>query len=102
MKEDFIFSYTPILIKQLGYSAYHIRHREFVLVESGNISINAYNEIYFIIDDPIIRIESDYGIYNPVSPFIKENTYIHRGEIIISNPEAVIKRVKMIQVIIVN
>jgi hypothetical protein len=106
MTEQFILAYIPGRIKQLGYSQYHIRYRSLTLEHHSSISIQAYNELFFIIDDPEgLIVESDYGVYdttaNQASP-ISENTLQHRGEIIISNPAAGNRKIKFIQVIIVN
>jgi hypothetical protein len=106
MTEQFILGYIPNRIKQLGYNQYHIRYRSLTLEDHSSLRIQAYNELFFIIDDPEgVIVESDYGVYdttsNQVLP-IYENTLQHRGEIVISNPAAGNRKIKFIQVIIVN
>lgn len=106
MTEQFILGYVPERIKQLGYNRYHLRYRSMMVKQHSSIRIPAYNELFFIIDDPEgLIVESDYGVYdttsNQVLP-IYENTLQHRGEIVISNPAAGDRKIKFIQVIIVN
>lgn len=107
MTEQFILDFIPHRMKQLGYSKWHIRYREFV-ISGGNtpVVIPAYNDLYFLIeagDD--VTIESDYGIYNhnmAVMGTVPELTHQHRGEILMYNQASSAQRVKMIQVILVN
>lgn len=103
MREDFIVDYIPKRIKQLGYKNYHTRYRDIAVLASSKIIIPAFNELWFIIDDPSgIIIESNYGIYDSTGDQSYENAHQHRGEIIISNPDITNRRVKFIQAIIVN
>jgi hypothetical protein len=103
MSEQFILEYVPNRIKQLGLRKYHLRYRDFVIYENSSIALSAYNELFFIVDDPPgIVIESDYGIYDSTDDTIPENVHQHRGEILITNPGAGNRRVKLIQIIIVN
>ena len=63
MTEQFILQYVPQRIKQLGYSNYHLRYRDLVIEENSERLIAAYNELYFIVDDPPgVVIQSDYGL----------------------------------------
>jgi hypothetical protein len=103
MTEPFILQYVPQRIEQLGYTNYHLRYREIIVSAGQNKVIPAYNELYFIIDDPPgIFVESDYGTYNTIDTSSAENMHQHRGEIVITNPGVEDRRVKFIQVIIVN
>jgi hypothetical protein len=103
MTEQFILQYAPIRLKQLGYTKFHLRLRDLV-VEAGKIvDIPAYNELFFIVDDPPgLIVESDYGMYDSTDDPIPESIHIHRGEIKIINPGAEKRRIKFIQIIIVN
>jgi hypothetical protein len=103
MTEQFILHYVPERVRQLGFSKYHLRHRDFT-VDSGDIvEIPAYNELFFIVDDPPgLVVDSDYGMYDSTDDPIEESIHIHRGEIRISNPGAEKRKIKFIQVIIVN
>lgn len=103
MTEQFILGYVPQRVKELGYGKYTIRYRDLVLEGSSRIDLNAYNELYFIIDQPLgIVVESDYGLFDSSDTMLEDNVHQHRGEILISNPGSVKRRIKLIQVIIVN
>ena len=54
-------------------------------------------------DDPQgLVIESDYGIYDSSGAYSSDNSHEHKGEIIITNPDAENKRIKFIQIVIIN
>lgn len=103
MTEQFILQFAPIRLAQQGYKKYHLRHRDFI-VEAGNtIVIPAYNELYFIIDEPPgLVVDSDYGMFDSTDNPVPESIHVHRGEIKISNPGVGKRRIKFIQAIIVN
>ena len=75
-----------------------------MVIEANDIQvIMAYNELYFIIDDPPgLVVESDYGLYDSTDDPIPDSVHQHRGEIIIHNPGTGKRRIKFIQIIIVN
>lgn len=103
MTEQFILQFIPERIKQLGYVNYHLRYRDLVLDGNKSITLAAYNELYFIVDDPSgLVVESDYGLYDSTDDPIEESVHQHRGEITITNPKAMRRRIKFIQLIIVN
>ncbi len=103
MTEQFILQYIPDRVKQLGYTNYHVRYRDMVLDGKKSVTIAAYNELYFIVDDPPgLMVESNYGLYDSTDDPIEESVHQHRGEITITNPGADRKRIKFIQLIIVN
>lgn len=103
MTERFILEYIPHRMKQLGFTNYHIRYRDVLIRGLDTLVIDAYNELYFIIDNPDnLLIESDYGVYDSSGYYEVENIYQHRGEIVITNLNEPNQRIKLIQVIIVN
>ena len=103
MTEQFILDYAPQRVKQLGYSKYHLRYRDLVIEANDIQVIMAYNELYFIIDDPPgLVVESDYGLYDSTDDPIPDSVHQHRGEINIHNPGTGKRRIKFIQIIIVN
>lgn len=103
MSDEFILRYIPFRMKQLGYSKYHLRYRDLAIAAGETITIAAYKDLFFITQNPQdVRIESDYGIYDTTGESIAENTYQHKGEILITNPTDSIKRIKFIQVIIIR
>ncbi len=103
MTEQFILQYVPQRVTQLGFSKYHLRYRDLVIEENSVQVIAAYNELYFIIDDPPgLVVESDYGLYDSTDDPISDSVHQHRGEITIRNPGIGKRRIKFIQIIIVN
>jgi hypothetical protein len=103
MTEQFILQYVPLRLKQLGYSNYHLRPRDLIIDAGGKVELPAYNELFFIVDEPPgVIVESDYGVYDSTDDPVPESIHIHKGEIRISNPGVEKRRIKLIQVIIVN
>jgi hypothetical protein len=103
MTEQFILQYAPMRIAQLGYSKYHLRHRD-LMVDGGKVvNIPAYNELFFIVDEPPgLIVDSDYGMYDSTDDPLPESIHVHRGEIKIINPGPEKRRIKFIQAIIVS
>lgn len=103
MTEQFILVYVPERIRKLGYQKYHIRYKDFNIPPSATMVLAAYNELYFVIGDPQdISIESSYGVYDTTGDPTASNVHEHRGEITVSNRGDEPRRVKFVQVIIVN
>lgn len=103
MTEQFILQFAPLRLKQQGYTKYHFRHRDFVIEPGTTVTIPAYNEMFFIIDEPPgLVVDSDYGMYDSTDNPIPESIHIHRGEIRITNPGDAKRRIKFIQAIIVT
>jgi len=103
MTESYILHYTPIRIRELGFEAHRIRYRDLVIEGDSKLIIPAYNELYFIVDDPPgLIIESAYGMYDSTEDPLADNVHEHRGEIVITNPGTGSRKIKFIQVIIVN
>jgi len=104
MTEQFIIDYIPKRVSQLGFSKYHIHYKDMVIQPGSAMVIPAYNELFFIVDNPgNIIVESSYGMYDSYTPpGLEQNQHEHRGEIVITNPAPTPSRIKFIQVIIVN
>lgn len=103
MTEHFILHYAPLRLAQQGYTKYHLRHRDFVIEAGSSMEIPAYNELFFIVDEPPgLVVDSDYGMYDSTDSPIPESIHVHRGEIKIINPGDTKRRIKFIQAIIVN
>jgi hypothetical protein len=103
MTEQLIIQYVPERIRQLGFTDYHLRYRDLMIVKQSSMTVTAWNELYFIVDDPPdVIVESDYGIYDSTENPVEENVHQHRGEIVIRNKSSKSKRIKFVQVIIVN
>lgn len=103
MTEQLIIQYVPERIRQLGFTDYHFRYRDLMIGKQSSMTVTAWNELYFIVDDPPdVIVESDYGIYDSTENPVEENVHQHRGEIVIRNKSNKSKRIKFVQVIIVN
>lgn len=103
MTEQLIIQFIPERVRQLGFTDYHLRYRDVMIEKQRSVNITAYNELYFIVDDPSdLIVESDYGIYDSTDSPVEENVHQHRGEIVIQNKGNKSRRIKFIQVIIVN
>lgn len=103
MNEQFIWEYIPHRMQQLGYSKWLVRHRDLGLQAFTKLRFSAYNELFFVVGDPKgVEVESNYGLYTEGDSFLDENIHEHRGEILIQNTTDEPKRIKMVQVIIVN
>lgn len=103
MNEQFVMLYIPQRMKQLGVTNYYVRYRDMLIRGLTTYTIEAYNDLYFLVSQPeFIVVESDYGVYADSNIVETENTYEHRGEIIIDNRSEPNQRVRFIQVIIVN
>jgi len=103
MTEQFILEYIPRRVRGLGYHKYHLRYKDLNIPPSATIVFAAYNELYFVVGDPQdISIESSYGVYDTSGDPTASNVHEHRGEITVSNRGDEARRVKFVQVIIVN
>jgi hypothetical protein len=103
MTEQFILQYAPIRLEQQGYKRFYFRHRHFIVEAESTIVIPAYNQMFFIVDEPPgLVVDSDYGMYDSTDNLIPECIHVHRGEIRITNPGSTKRRIRFIQVIIVN
>jgi hypothetical protein len=121
MTEQFIYNYIPGRIKQLEYNNYYLQFKDLVLDpairevffdfdlgQSNDTNapfvkeIISNNTLYFIIDVPDgVIVESDYGQYNTEANDI-DQTYEHRGTILIRNYDNDFKRIKFIVCVLVN
>lgn len=89
MTEVFILDQIPKRMRQLGYQNWHIRYRELTILGNSKVSITAYNELWFIVDNPVgVIVDSVYGVYDSTGNSSNENTHQHKGEITIENPES--------------
>jgi hypothetical protein len=103
MTEGYILHYVPVRVKELGYTLHRMRYRDLVIEGDSRIIIPAFNELYYIVDDPPgLIVESGYGMYDSTDDPLAENVHEHRGEIIITNPGTGRRKIKFIQVIIVS
>lgn len=104
MSEQMILELIPRRMKQLEYRTWDVRYRDLMLKAGTNLHLDAFNQLWFIIDDPQgLKVESDYGLYDTASgDFVFENSHMHKGQLVITNPETVARKIKFIQVTIIN
>lgn len=103
MTESFILDYIPKRMNQLDCQKWHVQYRDLALKALSKIEIPAFNELWFLVGEPIgIWIDSDYGVYDGSQINTHENAHEHRGLIIIENKSDQDMRIKFIQTIIVN
>lgn len=103
MTESYILHYAPLRVKELGYERHQLRYRDLVIDPVSTVSIPAYNELFFIVDDPPgLIVESDYGMYDSTDDPLPDNVHEHRGEITIYNPGTGKRKIKFIQVVIIS
>ena len=87
----------------MGFRDYQAHYRDIIIPDNSQKTVTAFNELWFIIGDPVgIQVSSYYGWFNVPASGITENSHMHRGEIIIKNPDTVVRRIKFIQFIIIN
>jgi hypothetical protein len=93
--------YIPRRMKELGFgSDYYIRFRHLVLKSSAELVLDAFNQIYILIEEvQDCSIRSDFGIYDTSFTLTNEQQYEHQGTIRIKNQRSGINHVRFIQVI---
>jgi hypothetical protein len=93
--------YIPRRMKELGYdSRYYIRFRHLVLQPNEQLEIEAFNQLYILVDEPSdCSINSDFGIYDASFDLTNEQLYEHQGIIQLINHSSSINHLRFIQVI---
>jgi hypothetical protein len=93
--------YIPRRMDELGHGKdYYIRFRHFVLQPSEHMDLEAYNEFYFLIDEPdSVNITSDFALFDLSFDRTNEQQYEHQGFISIQNYANNVNHVRFIQVI---
>ncbi|MBO9565546.1 MAG: hypothetical protein J7621_22405 [Niastella sp.] len=89
---------------ELGFAdQYYIRLRHYVLRPKQVITIHADVHLFLLIQPPVmVRIQSDYGIYDLTVDNVNELQYEHQGLIEVENYSSHLQHVQFIQVIIQN
>jgi hypothetical protein len=78
--------YIPSRMAELGIKDYIMRFHYLFIPGGQTIVINAYNEFYFIVEDPWdINISSASGVYDKSLTNVNNQQYEHQGEISIKN-----------------
>ena len=93
--------YIPRRMHELGYNKnYHIRFHHFVLRASEIRTIEAYNEIYLLVEEAEdVSVESQSGLFDLSEPNISELQYEHSAFITITNQSNATRHVRSIQII---
>ncbi len=93
--------YIPRRMDELGYGKnYYIRFRHLVLQPNEHVDIEAYNQFYIMVDEPVnINITSEFGFFDLSVDRTNEQLYEHQGYISIQNYSASVNHVRFIQVI---
>ena len=91
-------------MQELGFGdQYYLRLRHFVLRPREKITIHADVHLYLLIHPPfMVRIQSQYGIYDLTVDNVNELQYEHQGIIEVENYASHLQHVQFIQVIIQN
>ena len=86
---------------ELGHGDhYHIRFRHFVLVAKEQISIEAVEQLFMLVEPMgAVNIESAFGMYDLTVDNSNELQYEHQGTIRIANYTSRLQHVRFIQVI---
>lgn len=87
---------------ELGYAdKYFIRLRHYVLRPQEQISIDADIHFFLLVNPPVmVRVQSEYGIYDLTVDNVNELQYEHQGKIEVENYASHLQHVQFIQVII--
>lgn len=93
--------YIPRRMKELGFgSDYYLNFRHFVLQPKEQVSIDAYNQFFILVEEASeVTITSDFGLYDLANPNTNEQRYEHQGTISITNNLPNQTHIKFIQII---
>ncbi len=93
-------TYAKARVLERGYSEYRLVFRDLQLQPQGARTVNAYNEIWLLLEADIgIRVESDYGIYDYSNVNLMEQIHEHADRIKLVNTVNSIQKIKFLQVI---
>ena len=87
---------------ELGYRRreYSLRFRHFVFKASEQIQIDAFNQLYILVEETAdVSISSELGVFDLSALNTNEMQYEHQGQIKISNQSVQVRHVRFIQVI---
>jgi hypothetical protein len=89
---------------ELGFpDQYYLRLRHYVLQPKQEIIIHADVHLFLLIQPPVmVRVQSEYGIYDLTVDNVNELQYEHQGIIEVENYASHLQHVQFIQVIIQN
>ena len=103
MTEEFAIRYTPQRVQERGFQNYRMVFQDLNLEPNQKIQLAAYNEIWFLIGaEEGVSISSDLGEYDYTNPVLSENIYEHADSITVKNKASGLRKVKFIQVILME
>jgi hypothetical protein len=93
--------YIPRRMDELGHGRnYYIRFRHLILQPSETVRIEAPNQFYILLEEPMdVSINSDFGLYDLSNEKTNEQFYEHQGSISTKNYSATVNHLRFIQVI---
>lgn len=100
MVKELISEYIRSRMEKLNYGTeYFIEFRHLVLQPGEHRDIEAYNELYVLVE-PVdsVNIKSDFGMFDLSFDAIDELQYVHQGFISIHNYSKTINHIQLIQV----
>ncbi|PTB98003.1 hypothetical protein C9994_00150 [Marivirga lumbricoides] len=103
MTEEFALRYLPQRVEERGFRKHRMIFQDLNLQARQEIILSAYNEIWFLLEaQEGISISSDLGEYDDNNPLLSENMHEHADAIIIRNNSNERRKVKFIQVLLIN
>lgn len=101
MVKELISEYIRSRMEKLNYGTdYYIDFRHIVLQPGQHKDIEAYNELYVLVE-PVdnVNVKSDFGMFDLSFDRIDELQYVHQGFISIHNYAPTLSHVQFVQVI---
>lgn len=103
MTEELAIRYLPQRVQERGFQKHRMVYQDLNLEAGQQIELAAYNEIWFLIGaDDGITISSDLGEYDYSKSNLSENIHEHADAIVIRNMANEKRKVKFIQVILLQ
>lgn len=100
MVKELIAEYVRSRMDKTNYGTqYYIEFRHFVLQPGEHRDVEAYNELYVLVE-PVsnVNIKSDFGMFDLSFDRIDELQYVHQGFISIHNYSPTITHLQFVQV----
>lgn len=100
MVKELISEYIRSRMEKLNYGTdYYIDFHHFVLQAGEHKDIEAYNELYVLVE-PVdnINVKSDFGMFDLSFDRIDELQYVHQGFISIHNYSSTLNHIQFVQV----
>jgi hypothetical protein len=102
MTIDLALEYIPKRMLELGYAKeeYALKFRHFVLKANEQKNIDAFNQLYILVEETEdVSVSSELGRFDLSSVITNEMQYEHQGQIKIINQSVQVRHVRFIQII---